>query len=291
MDFEILPQLIIILSVAGILVIIGKNFSKIKELEREEIFLQDVEEQEEKEKFLYLYKRAIRRFINKENYEQKVTTFWLWTEKALRKTRIAFLKLDAKIVSMLQNLRQKNVEAVEKIKEAEEAMQEDVSEKLAVVETEVANSESEYDASEKIVEDKVSAKDLAQETFQAFEPEVRGVGEKNEDVKKSEMVGEKEVEEKTANVIKATEDDQEEDLEAKKVRTKKEQEYISALMQDPRDIKSYWKLGIIYSRRRNYEDALACFRQIIKIDPTYTKAKQKAIELMEKMRGHGGNGE
>jgi tetratricopeptide (TPR) repeat protein len=290
MDFEILPQLIIILSVAGILVIIGKNFSKIKELEQEEIFLQDVEEQEEKEKFLYLYKRAIRRFINKENYEQKVTTFWLWTEKALRKTRIGFLKLDAKIVSMLQNLRQKNVEAVEKIKEAEEAVQEDVSEKLATIENESIVIGSEEVSADKIVEDKVLIEEIAQENFEASESEFIAPSEKIEDAKKDEEVIIKETKEKVA-VVTATEDEPEESLEAKKVRTKKEQEYISALMQDPRDIKSYWKLGIIYSRRRNYEDALACFRQIIKIDPTYTKAKQKAIELMEKMRGHGGDGE
>lgn len=277
-----MPQLVIILSVAGILVIVGKNFSKIKELEREEIFLQDVEEQEEKEKFLYLYKRAVSRFINKESYEQKVTTFWLWLEKALRKTRIAFLKLDAKIVSMLQNLRQKNVEAVEKIKEAEEVAPE------AILQAVEAETETVVAKSEEIVRGKEP------EVLKPLQSEVEIPNEEAEIVEVPEVDNEREVAkaegEKEVAVLKEAEESVE-NLEEKKVRTKKEQEYISALMEDPRDIKSYWKLGIIYSRRRNYEDALACFRQIVKIDPTYTKAKQKAVELMEKMRGHGGEGE
>jgi tetratricopeptide (TPR) repeat protein len=77
------------------------------------------------------------------------------------------------------------------------------------------------------------------------------------------------------------EDSQEAD---QRIRTRKEQEYIEMLMKNPADIKAYWKLGLIYSKRHNYDDALACFRQIVKIDPTYTKAKQKALELMEKMK-------
>ena len=102
MDFEILPQLVILFSTAGILVIVGRNFSKIKEKESESLFLEKEEVKKEKEKFLYLYKRAIRR-INKENYRQKISSFWLWLEKLLRKIRINFLKLDRSIVSILEH--------------------------------------------------------------------------------------------------------------------------------------------------------------------------------------------
>lgn len=297
MDFEILPQLVIIISVAGVLVIIGKNFSKIKELERQEdIFLKDVEEQELKEKFIYLYNRAIRRFINKENYQQKATAFWVWTEKALRKARIALLKVDSKFVAMLQNLRKKNIEAVEKIKEAEEIAQESENteltedfvrtdfEKKNVIEGSSEDNEIQHLEPEENFEAEAQSQiqeNLAEEEYK----QMREAYEESFQVE--EATEEPVVEEIKAAMVES--DEVGENVENVKVRTKKEQEYIDLLLKDPRDIKSYWKLGILYSKRKNYEDSLACFRQIIKIDPTYTKAKQKAIELMEKMRGHGGD--
>ena len=56
------------------------------------------------------------------------------------------------------------------------------------------------------------------------------------------------------------------------------------ILKNPINIKAYWKLGIVYSRRKNYKDAISCFRQITKIDPTYTKAKKKITDLMERMK-------
>jgi len=320
MDFEILPQLIIVLSIAGILAIVGKNFSKIKEAQQEEIFLQESEkEKSEKEKFLYLYKRAVQR-INKENYQKKMAGFWVWLEKFLRKIRIVFLKLDGKIVSILEHLRKKNIDSIEKLKETERTFRknmenENFSKFWNAKRAELKSKHSGYETGkeaglaedgnsmeteimtevmepifkpEEIVETEIvtiESENAKEAPYQIMEEE-NVVREMEETVEV-----ENEMEEPDATVIEEKPEkikrDKVEGEEEKKVRTKKEQEYIEILMKNPADIKAYWKLGLIYSKRRNYEDSLACFRQIVKIDPTYTKAKQKAIELMEKMKGKG----
>lgn len=325
MNFEILPQLIIVLSVAGVLLIIGKNFSKVKEANESELVIMKTSPQsdKEKEKFLYLYKRAIRR-INKENYQKTVAKFWLWLEKTLRKIRINFLKLDGRIVALLERLRKKNTASFEKLKETERNIRKNMENEnfskfwnakkqeikikndLKRSETEIKgvseNIESTSDDkfrknSESVPGSKYEDNDLVEpapsnmtysvqkkaESIPEIDPEE--ISEKTISVK--EKIPEKAPEPIAANPDFEKNEVKEETEEEKTIRTKKEQEYIEILMKNPHDIKAYWKLGLIYSKRRNYDDALACFRQIVKIDPTYTKAKQKAIELMEKMRKKG----
>lgn len=330
--------MIIVFSAAGILLIVGKNVSKVKEASREEDLLAQVvsagtKVEKEKMKFMYLYKRAVRR-INKENYQKAIAKFWIWMEKFLRKLRISFLKIDGKMVSFLDSVREKNTQSFEKLKETERSIRKNMEnenyarfwnmkmsgmnakkasesvpkgkegkEKDAVItagDVEVVESvismeltgriEAEKGTDEKnqiVVEEVIVADEqyaypeVAQSVVEDMEKvkmeyakpatEVESVleeTEKAEDYKGSEELRDREYNQ---------EDDQ-------RIRTRKEQEYIEMLMKNPADIKAYWKLGLIYSKRRNYDDALACFRQIVKIDPTYTKAKQKALELMEKMK-------
>lgn len=357
MDFELLPQLTIIFSIVGLLFIVGRNFSKVKEAAREEIFLEEsAKEKEEKEKFLYLYKRGVRR-INKENYQKKMADFWLWLEKFLRKVRIKVMKLDGKMVAMLENLRKKNVKSIEELKSMAEQAEKNVrrskeaeglssflsgkgvhrkprkaTEEALVAERKKTTDANTYDRSSTFMpktEDPVVVEETyievdeqifsSPETSPAAEPLIKeddrtAQSEYVEDVEIVTIVSESTTgilpEEKiavaedlavqteaenmeepyetvAAEEIKKDTDAVVESAEEEKVRTKKEQECIELLMQNPADIKAYWRLGLIYSKRRNYEDALACFSQIVKIDPTYTKAKQKVIELMEKMRKKG----
>ncbi len=331
MDFDILPQIVIIISTAGILFIMGKNFSKMKEA-GEELFLKESEkEKEEKEKFIYLYKRALRR-INKENYQKKVAEFWLWLEKLLRKIRIVFLKLDSRIVSVLERLRKKNVESLEefrkiteenirktrkeggfwsnnrrnKMKNAEKPSTNGV-EALADIKEETKNDsivdntvqdlpiEENITFPEETAERKNEGEIFEMEYAEEYISKESGLSNESKENAEIETEGIRPVEsiiytESVEDVEETLMDDKKEEVETeeeKEIRTKKEQECIEILIKNPADIKAYWKLGIIYSKRRNYEDALACFRQIVKIDPTYTKAKQKAIELMEKMKNRG----
>lgn len=265
MSFDILPQLAIIVSLMGILLIISRNLSKVKELEgQEEIFLRDVEIQEEREKFNQLTRRAASRVMDKETYERALSGFWFWLEKFLRRTRITFLKLDTKIAALLKNLREKNADIAEKAEE----------------EAEVDQSEPDLNSKE--------------EEAQGFAAKRRDIRDKAE----SFFRRRKKTEETMHKVETVQSNDREEFIssdvnvstqrESDQVRTQKEQEYIEALIKNPRDINAYWKLGILYYRRRNFNDSLACFRQIVKIDPDHDRAKEKALELIEKMRAQHG---
>jgi len=113
MEFDIVPQVIIVLSMGIIILILGRNISKVKETPDDFLF-ENKDEEKEKEKFLYLCKRLTRR-VNKEKYQEKVGLFWVWFEKVLRKLRINFLRLDNKIVSTLDKVKEKNVENVENV--------------------------------------------------------------------------------------------------------------------------------------------------------------------------------
>ena len=336
MDFDIVPQLVILFSIAGILVIVGRNFSKVKEAAREEIFLEEGEkEKAEKEKFLYLYKRAMRR-INKENYQKKMADFWLWLEKLLRKIRIVVLKLDSKMVGVLEHLRKKNLQSLEdwkqlaeknmlKAKETEmltgflggaayrkhrrdrmqqtstmpeeTVIQQEEVPAVSVVERYSSEEQKDGNDVEEYVAEEIQVEQAEEDVESVYPEEVPAIFAEtgNDD---SEKMDTEEVRidhikaEDAIAVMEVPEEEQEdeeedESQENETIRTRKEEECIQILMKDPADIKAYWRLGLIYSKRRNYEDALACFRQIVKIDPTYTKAKQKAIELMEKMKKRG----
>jgi len=241
MEFNIVPQVVIVLSMGIIILILGKNISKVKATPDDFLF-ENKNEKREKENFLYLCKRLTRR-INKEKYQEKVGLFWIWFEKVLRKLRINFLKLDNKIVSTLDKVKEKNIESEVEDKD-KDRWREDDKMKDENMYSDNKNVEKNLNDDDKKIEDNF---DLTTE--------------KNDE--------------------KKDESDNKNDIKNKKG---KEKEYINLILKNPVDIKSYWKLGIVYSRRKNYKDAISCFRQITKIDPTYTKAKKKIADLMGRMK-------
>jgi tetratricopeptide (TPR) repeat protein len=214
MEFDLIPQLIIVFSISVIIFILGRNIPKIKDATSDD-FLPENNTQE-KRRFLYLYRRLVKK-IKKEKHQEKINLFWIWLEKVLRKVRIGFLKFDNRIVFLLKKLREKNIDSVVKDKEED------------------TGSASKSNESYGFDWDKMTA----------------------------------------------TDDSGEDDS---RNRSKKEKEYIDLILRNHADLKSYWKLGIIYSRRKNYKDAISCFRQILKVDPTYTKARKKIADLVERMR-------
>jgi len=314
---------------------------------------------------MYLYERATRR-LNKDAYRKKIAAFWMWLEKFLRKIRLIVMKLDGKIVTALERLRQKNVKTIEDWKRVAESAEKNIQKGQGFLSSKGAfkkrkkkaeyPEDSEKAQTEMLVGTNSAAAMLADVHNPLLEEKSSGEmhstsleeapGEKeemkteNNASDKEEYAGneesvafvqqedrqeyglqetqsedvplerKKEIEEVVGKINELADEMERdkvfegsvetiegeevaEDAEAGMdsgddgIRTKKEQECIEILMQNPADIKAYWKLGIIYSKRRNYEDALACFRQIVKIDPTYTKAKQKVIEIMEKMKKRG----
>ncbi|MCK5084046.1 MAG: tetratricopeptide repeat protein [Candidatus Pacebacteria bacterium] len=268
MTFDLMPQIIIIISTGIIIVILGRNISKVRNLNEENLFFHKEEDKEEKEKFFYLYSR-IKKRINKEEYKKKINLMWVWLEKILRKTRIRFLKIDNKIISLLDKLREKHEEIeIDKSEETDSFDKyEDVKEKIE--EGQAKEKDSEFLQKEAgIVENELQKNEALGNMDNDKIVESTDSGEKENDASKFEKDAKEEIE-----------------AYAKKENAKgKEKEYINIILKNPIDIKAYWKLGIIYSRRKNYKDAISCFRQITKIDPTYTKAKKKIVDLMERMK-------
>ena len=223
MEFNLIPQIIIVFSIGVIIFIFGKNIPKIKEAQDSSLPFEN--KNREKKKFSYLRSRMTRR-IKKESYQEKKDLVWKWLEKSLRKIRIKFLKLDNKIVSVLEKLKKKSVN------------HDNNNSEFKVDDTKLEKSE--IDKSK----DELQASKITSE-------------EKNKD---------------------------EDEIEKKEEKSDKEKEYIDLIFKSPKNIKAYWKLGIVYSRKKRYKDSISCFRQIIKIDPGYTKAKKKIIDLIGRMK-------
>ncbi|MCK4592301.1 tetratricopeptide repeat protein [Candidatus Parcubacteria bacterium] len=268
MTFDLIPQIIIIISTGIIIVILGRNIPKVKNLNEENLFLKK-EDEKEKEKFFYLYSR-IKKRVSKEEYRKRVDLMWVWLEKILRKTRISFLKIDNKIISLLDKLREKHVETeIDKSEKADDIDKYEDVKKGEIEENRVKEKDKLWTG----IQEKKDDKFLRKETGIVKNELQKSEFSENIDSDEMAEIINKDKQKKIINNISEKED-------AKG----KEKEYIEMILKNPINIKAYWKLGIVYSRRKNYKDAISCFRQITKIDPTYTKAKKKITDLMERMK-------
>jgi len=59
----------------------------------------------------------------------------------------------------------------------------------------------------------------------------------------------------------------------------KEKECIDAIAENPKDVENYRTLGFLYLNQKNYNDARACFRQILKINPEDEEIERKLEEI------------
>jgi len=288
MEFDLIPQIVIIFSAGIIIFILGKNIPKIKEMQEDDLLFEN-KDSKEKKKFSYLYGRLTRR-IKRDNYQEKTALVWKWLEKSLRKIRIKFLKLDNKIVPVLEKLKKKHTEYEDngngELKTEEEINSEhkniggSENDIVSAVKPE-KNEGNDFKFSDL---NNTAKKDNFANRLEN-EPrmdEIAKEEEKAEKEKYSEDKDKEEVKFKTENGKEISKNETKPD--EKDTRTGKEKEYIDLIFKSPKNIKAYWKLGIIYSRRKKYKDSISCFRQIIKIDPGYTKAKKKVSDLIGKMK-------
>jgi tetratricopeptide (TPR) repeat protein len=58
-----------------------------------------------------------------------------------------------------------------------------------------------------------------------------------------------------------------------------EKKYIETIIKNPRDIKTYRSLGLLYLAQKNYKDAKESFKQILKINSKDKEAKKKLKEM------------
>lgn len=59
----------------------------------------------------------------------------------------------------------------------------------------------------------------------------------------------------------------------------KEENLLRALKQNPRDVKAYKELGLLYLEQKNFQDAQAAFKEVLKINPEDEVAKEKLEEI------------
>ena len=58
-----------------------------------------------------------------------------------------------------------------------------------------------------------------------------------------------------------------------------EKKYIETIIKNPRDVKTYRSLGLLYLAQKNYKDAKESFKQILKINSKDKEAKKKLKEI------------
>ena len=66
-------------------------------------------------------------------------------------------------------------------------------------------------------------------------------------------------------------------------RDKLEEVLVERIAANPADIEAYERLGDYYSEKGNYEDALECFKQVLKLSPVHQKARMKMKRLKKKL--------
>lgn len=179
-------------------------------------------------------------------------------EKSLRRLRLFVLRIDNLFVAMIKRARERSdvwtirsrawmehrrLKKKEKTQLLEKLDKVEVSENLEKIHKEVAKDE-----------------DLA------FKEKVAIVN----------SVEEEKVIEPVASELVEPQPEEEEILTV----SEEEKKYIDAIAQNPKDVDSYRALCDIYVAQQSYSDARACFRQVLKLDPSdeTTKAKLESIK-------------
>lgn len=67
-------------------------------------------------------------------------------------------------------------------------------------------------------------------------------------------------------------------------RNRLEEALVERIAANPADIEAYERLGDYYAEKGSYDDALECFKQVLKLSPVHHKAKIR-IARLEKMLG------
>lgn len=119
------------------------------------------------------------------------------------------------------------------------------------------------------------------QTIQKIEKEV-AKDEDNAFKEKVEIVNSVEEEEIIASVVNKVVEQRPEEEEILTV-SGEEKKYIDAIAENPKDVDSYRALCDIYYNQKSYSDARACFRQVLKLDPTDEKTKEK-LESIKGLR-------
>jgi len=196
-------------------------------------------------------------------YSNFLPVFLSQLEKSLRKFRLAILKIDNLFVSWIKQARDKSDTWTIRSR--------------AWMEHRRLKKKEETQMLEKLDKTEVSqtiqriAKEVAKDEDNAFKEKVEIVNSVEE---ASPMA------EPAAVEIFEPQPEEEEILTV----SEEEKKYIDAIAQNPKDVESYRALCDIYFNQQSYSDARACFRQVLKLDPTDETTRAK-LESIKGLRG------
>jgi len=77
----------------------------------------------------------------------------------------------------------------------------------------------------------------------------------------------------------AVESNQAEEATTEEAPTEEEKKYIDLISKNPKDVDAYRALGFIYLKQKNYSNARACFRRVLKKRPEDEAVKNRLEEI------------
>lgn len=172
-----------------------------------------------------------------------------WLEKNLRKLRLAILKLDNLFIGWIKGSREKSQVWTIRSKAWLEYNRLRKKEKMQVLEK--MDKVQISDGLEKI------SQEVAKDEDKALNEKIANINEELE----------------SQDAADAAEPVQEE------IVSDDEKKYIDLIANNPKDEDAYRFLGFIYLRRKNYSDARACFRRVLKLDPQDADIQNKLAEI------------
>ena len=244
--------ILIVLGLAGILTVIYKKIPTLLNLSNETI-----KSQAGNEKF-NLKKEIKKRLeaIKYSSYQPKVLD---WLEKILRKTRVLILKIDNLFINWIARAREKSQVWTIRSRAWMEHRRLKKKEKTQILEH--------LDKVEISQEMEKMKQEAAKEEDEALKEKIENATGKNGE--KEEAIFGENSEISKAGIFE------------------EEKQCVDLITQNPKDIEAYRTLGFLYLNQKNYSDARACFRQILKINPEDEEVKRK-LEEINGLKGKNG---
>ena len=259
MLYQIIPPILVILSVIGIIIFLVKKTPEINRLEQEEKL--------KKERELRAMAGGANNFSERALEESRVTAklkqvSLVLLEKTVKRSRIVFLKLENKLKNLGEGIRKKRSARLEDKLENERLTQrESESEKNAP-------TAKESEALDGII-DKIGK----------YSPEKKDIRER---LGLRRRATQEDVEEKFFRPIIS--DHVVVPKRRRETKSRLEELLIERIAANPKDIEAYERLGEYYLEVKNLEHSKECFKQVLRLNPTNRNARYK-IRKLEKILG------
>jgi tetratricopeptide (TPR) repeat protein len=259
MLYQIIPPILVILSVVGIIIFLVKKSPEINRLE--------MEERKEKDRIFRATTGGLNSFSEKEVEESKIASRFqqgslIFTEKLVKRFRIIFLKLENLLKLWGEKIRKKrNAKAGEK--------DEDNDLQLKGEKREDRFLETKENEGLDGIIDKIGR----------YNPEKRNIRER---LGLKQKIKQEEVEEKFFRPIIS--DYMVVPKRRRETKSRLEELLIERIAANPKDIEAYERLGEYYLEVKNLEHSKECFKQVLRLNPTNSNARYK-IRKLERILG------